>query len=207
LWQQGYRTFKWKIGVANVKAELPLFQQLSVQLPGGARLRLDANGGLDLALARLWLAHCNPEQVEFLEQPLPPSEFEAMQALCTHSPIPLALDESAATLVQLKDCYQRGWRHIFVVKPAIVGSPQHLRNFCQQNPLDLVFSSVLEGPIARQAGLRLAAELGTPGRAVGFGVTQWLGVEEESAKDGWEKLGKAVPKPSPPATPPIGLCT
>ncbi|MEB3211198.1 MAG: o-succinylbenzoate synthase, partial [Leptolyngbyaceae bacterium] len=40
-YQQGDRTFKWKIGVAHLQQELTLFQQLMEQLPADVWLRLD----------------------------------------------------------------------------------------------------------------------------------------------------------------------
>ncbi len=58
-WQDGYRTFKWKIGVANLQQELEQFHQLINTLPAGAKLRLDANGSLNLAQAHLWLQECD----------------------------------------------------------------------------------------------------------------------------------------------------
>jgi o-succinylbenzoate synthase len=177
LWQQGFRTFKWKIAVAPLAEELEILRQLLQQLPPTSRLRLDPNGGLDQQSLRRWLVACDPQRVEFIEQPFPKDEFESLLALSRYSPIPIALDESVATIPQLIDCYQRGWRGIFVIKPAIAGSPRRLRQFCRQQPLDLVFSSVLEGAIGRQAALQLAQELGNPQRAQGFGVDHWLATE------------------------------
>jgi o-succinylbenzoate synthase len=174
LYHQGDRTFKWKIAVDAPETEIKLYQQLVEQLPAGVKLRLDANGGLDWRSANLWLQVCDPSIVEFLEQPLPVSEFANLLALSCQSPIPIALDESVATIDQLAACYQKGWRGVFVIKPAIAGSPRRLRQFCQQHSLDLVFSSVFESAIGRQTALRLAAELGSPDRALGFGVNHWF---------------------------------
>ncbi|HAA31219.1 MAG TPA: o-succinylbenzoate synthase, partial [Cyanobacteria bacterium UBA8553] len=87
---------------------------------------------------------------------------------------PIALDESVATIDQLEECYQKGWRGIFVIKVAIAGSPKRLRQFCQKHDIDTVFSSVFETSIGRQAALQLAAELSNPNRAVGFGVNHWF---------------------------------
>jgi O-succinylbenzoate synthase len=86
----------------------------------------------------------------------------------------IALDESVATLQQLENCYQQGWRSIFVIKPGIVGSPSRLRKFCQQHQIDVVFSSVFETAIGRQAALKLAAELSSNHRAVGFGINHYF---------------------------------
>lgn len=177
LWQQGYRTFKWKIGVTKISEELHLFEQLQQAMPPQAKLRLDANGGLTLQKTTQWLEACRTANVEFLEQPLPVNQFEAMLELAAQYPTPLALDESVATLAQLETCYTKGWRSIFAIKPAIAGSPRHLRQFCQTNHLDTVFSSVFETEVGRQAALQLAAELSLPDRAVGFGIDHWFEAE------------------------------
>jgi len=174
-WNQGFSTFKWKIGVASIEEELQVFDQLRQALPSGVRLRLDANGGLSTKEAHQWLRACDDvEIVEFLEQPLPLGQFEAMLEMTHQYATAIALDESVATLEQLEVCYQRGWRGIFVIKPAIAGSPRRLRQFCRENSIDAVFSSVLETTIGRKAALRLARELLGKNRALGFGVTQWF---------------------------------
>lgn len=177
LWSQGDRTFKWKIGVAPLHAEIKIFQDLVQVLPPTAKLRLDGNGGLSWQSANEWLGacdQCDPAKIEFLEQPLPVDQLDAMLQLGRQYSTPIALDESVATLDKLAACYQRGWRGIFVIKPAIAGSPSRLRQFCQVNKIDIVFSSVFETAIGRQAALKLAAELSGPNRAVGFGVGHWF---------------------------------
>ena len=180
-WNQGSRTFKWKIGVAAIEEELQVFNQLIQVLPPPAKLRLDANGGLSWQDANQWFKIVDEVgRVEFLEQPLPPEQFDAMLEMSTRYSTPIALDESVATLNQLEDCYQRGWRGIFAIKAAIAGSPRCLRQFCQQHNIDAVFSSVFETAIARQSVLQLATELSNPNRAVGFGVNQWFNEDEAS---------------------------
>lgn len=172
--EQGQKTCKWKIGVFSLPEELAWFQQLIQVLPDKMRLRLDANGGLTFSEAEQWLKVADAsEKVEFMEQPLPPSQFEEMQELSRHFATPLALDESVGTLSQLEACYLQGWRGVFVVKCAIAGYPHSLRQLCQNYPLDLVFSSVMETAIARQAVFRLATKL-SPHRAFGFGVNDWF---------------------------------
>jgi o-succinylbenzoate synthase len=114
-WEAGHRTFKWKIGV-DVQ-ELELLEQLVGALPPTAKLRLDANGGLGVSAAREWLKMCDRLGIEFLEQPLSIDEFDAMLNLAAEYATPLALDESVATLAQLKTCYDAGWRGVFVIKP------------------------------------------------------------------------------------------
>ncbi|UIE40448.1 o-succinylbenzoate synthase [Leptodesmis sichuanensis A121] len=183
FWQRGDRTFKWKIGVADLETELALFQELMAQLPRNAQLRLDANGGLRIAEAERWLQVCESWPVEYLEQPLPPNQLNDLLKLSAQYSTPLALDESVATLEQLKTCYERGWRGIYVIKPAIAGFPSHLRQFCQSHAIDAVFSSVFETTIGQQAGLKLAAELGNCDRAMGYGIAHWLNESHENPSD------------------------
>lgn len=180
LWNQGYRTFKWKISVAPIYHEMEIFHQLIQDLPPSAQLRLDANGGLSWQEAEEWLQACDQVGVEFLEQPLPMDQFNPMLELSSQHSTPIALDESVATLEQLQMCYQLGWRGIFVIKPAIVGSPKCLRQFCQQHAIDTVFSSVFETRIGRQASLQQAAELSPLNRAVGFGIDHWFDGDHET---------------------------
>ncbi len=152
------------------------------------KLRLDANGGLSIAESRIWLKIADECQIiEFIEQPLPPSQWLEMLQLSQDFTTGIALDESVANLRQIEECYQQGWRGIFVIKPAITGSIQGLRNLWGKYPLDLVFSSVLETNIGRKAALRLAQEYPKKERALGFGVQQWF---NNSDPDWLEKLWK-----------------
>lgn len=188
LWQAGYRTFKWKIATAALEQELAWCQTLLQTLPTESQLRLDANGGLTLPQAEQWLELCDRHSIEFLEQPLPVTQFEAMLHLQTHYTTTIALDESIATLQQLQHCMAQGWQGVVVIKPAIVGSPAKLRQFCQHQALDAVFSSVFETAIGREAGLRLAAELGNCERAMGYGTTHWFNLDWQDFDELWQHL-------------------
>ncbi|CAD5971018.1 o-succinylbenzoate synthase [Planktothrix agardhii] len=187
LFQQGYQTLKWKIGVDEITTEINIFKQLvkivieTLSSPQKIRLRLDANGGLTFEQAEYWLETCdliNANQdlieIEFLEQPLSISQLDLMLELCDRYSTSLALDESVANLQQLNFCYQQGWSDIFVIKPAIFGSPRKLKNFCQKNKIDTVFSSVFETDIGQNSALKIASELLLYNRAVGFGINHWF---------------------------------
>lgn len=168
-------TFKWKIGVSSIEEEVKIFTRLIKILPIGGKLRLDANGGLNLPEAKKWLELADRVgTIEFIEQPLSPECFDLMLNLSADYATAIALDESVATVRQLEDCYYQGWKGIYVIKPAIAGFPQHLRRFCREHSIDAVFSSVFETKVGRKAVLNLAAELSNRDRAVGFGVNDWF---------------------------------
>jgi O-succinylbenzoate synthase len=168
-------TYKWKIGVESFTQERSIFEQLIELLPQNARLRLDANGGLDLETAQRWLSLVDQVgQIEFIEQPLSPNQFSELLTLSQNFKTAIALDESVANLRQLKNSYELGWRGIYVIKAAIMGSPRQLEKFCRNHAIDSVFSSVFETSIGQQAVLTLAQELNNCDRALGFGVDQWF---------------------------------
>jgi len=175
-WSKGQTTLKWKIGVAPLSEETTLFQKLLALLPKGATLRLDANGGLSLDQAERWLDCCAAySQVEYLEQPLPADQVEAMQGLADRFPTPIALDESVATLPDLKRYHCQGWRGVFIVKPAIAGNPQELLAFCQEHRPAVVVSSVFETAIAhRYIAHRLFPNLPAPRRTPGLDTQRWF---------------------------------
>ena len=197
LWERGYGTFKWKIAVDTTAYELEIFHHLIQILPTSAKLRLDANGGLNYQEAQIWLENCDcinshPQsspEIEFIEQPLPVGELQSTLALSRDYQTVIALDESVATLNQLIDCYKQGWRGIFTIKPGIAGSPSRLRQFCQHHEIDTVFSSVMETAIGREVALQIAIELSTQPRAFGFGIDSWFTEDEETwLQDLWRHL-------------------
>jgi o-succinylbenzoate synthase len=162
-------TFKWKIGVKPLTEEIEILQQLVEVLPPQAKLRLDANGGLNISQAKeLLIVTENLRAIEFIEQPLSPEYFTEMLTLSREYSTRLALDESVASLARLEQCFKAGWRGVFVLKAAIMGYPSRLRQFCRDRSIDIVFSSVFETKIGRQAVLNLAVELNNCDRAVGF---------------------------------------
>jgi o-succinylbenzoate synthase len=171
---QGYSTFKWKIGVLPIDREIAIYQQLMAALSANAKLRLDANGGLNSAEAEQWLEICSQEsRIELIEQPLGVDEIERMQELDQRYGVSIALDESVATFALIQAAYSRGWRGIYVIKPGIAGFPWRLAEFISQHQLDVVFSSVLETSVGREAVFQLAAGLRLT-RSMGFGVDGWF---------------------------------
>ena len=172
---QQYNTFKQKIGVQSFEQERSLIKELMSYLPTQGKLRLDANGGLNLETTKRWLEFAELEnKIELIEQPLPPEDFSTLLALSRQFKTAIALDESVANLTQLQNCYDQGWRGVYVLKAAIMGSPRRLAQWLQTHPIDALFSSVFETAIGRQNVLELAVKWGNPNRALGFGVNHWF---------------------------------
>ncbi len=171
-WELGHRTFKWKIGVMGVAEELTILDRLLTALPQGAKLRLDANAGLSYDNACTWLSSLPVNSIEFLEQPV--ASLSEMLRLAERFEIPLAVDELVSNLGRLRDCYEQGWRGIYVIKPCIAGSLGELSEFIQERELDVVLSSSLESSIGQRAILRWAAAERMVDRSAGMATSGWF---------------------------------
>ncbi len=167
---RGFGTMKWKVGVGAPEAELALLPQVLAVLPPSGRLRLDANGAWDLATARRWLEACAGQPVEFIEQPFPVGQEAPVLELAAAFPTRIALDESVAQPADLHRWLEFGWPGIYVVKPALAGSPHQLLRLLESYEAEAVFSSAFETAVGARAALLVAARADLRGHAVGFGT-------------------------------------
>jgi o-succinylbenzoate synthase len=169
----GFRVFKWKVGVGAADDERGILEDLLGVLPGGSRIRLDANGAWDRRTAEKWLGFASERPVEFVEQPVAPDSRGAedtLLGLAADHPVPVALDESLADGGDIERWLGLGWKGFFIVKPSLVGDSRGALAKLAEAHARVVFSSALETALGAQAGLRLA--FAWPGRmsALGFGV-------------------------------------
>ncbi|MEO0794368.1 MAG: o-succinylbenzoate synthase [Verrucomicrobiota bacterium] len=172
---KGWRTFKWKIGVLPAAEELAVANELAASLPDGAKLRLDANGGLAGGFPA-WLDWCaqHVEIIDYLEQPLPPGFEGEMLADGYAKGVPIALDESVAGVGALTDLSARFPQATMVVKPSLLGSMWQFLDWRTEYPeVHLVYSSGFETAVGFRAAFGLASIDPQP-RPSGFGVVEFL---------------------------------
>ena len=191
--ESGWLSFKWKVGVGDLDQELGLLDELMALLPAYATLRLDANGAWTRRQAEKWLARCADRPVEFVEQPVAPTDVDSLMGLAQDYPVKLALDESVVRLAEAREWQGRGWPGVFVLKPALAGSLAELAGWAEQTKADVVLSSAIETALGRSAILRFAMAhpdlvKRSPGFAVGdvFGDHRWDGpITGPVLDDGW----------------------
>ena len=171
----GHDTFKIKIHRGDIHREIAFCEQILELLPSFAKLRLDANGRLAIAEAEKLFQWANQKsQIDFIEQPFPPNQHKDTLIFQQKYRTAIALDESVCTIASLKAYYTPDSPFIYVLKPAIMGFPSQLKEFCEINPgADLVFSTVFETEIGHQFVTRLAQSFGKD-RAFGFGGKHWF---------------------------------
>jgi o-succinylbenzoate synthase len=177
----GFRTFKWKVGVGDLADELALLDDVIATLPGGAKLRLDANGAWDARQATRWLERAAERPIEFIEQPCFAGAREGastvrktedvLRGLAEDYPTAIALDESLVGANDVERWIADGWRGVFVLKPALLGDPAPVLARLSAAKADVVFSSSLETAVGAHAALQVAfAWKADKPRALGFGV-------------------------------------
>jgi O-succinylbenzoate synthase len=157
--EAGFRVFKWKVGVGDIANELALLDDVCAKLPGGSKLRLDANGAWDRRKAERWLERCAERPVEFVEQPIAATARAAgdtLLGLAGDFPTPIALDESLVGEGDVERWIGLGWPGIFVVKPALFGDVQRALVRLAHVEADVVFSSALETAVGARTALRVA---------------------------------------------------
>ncbi|MFW6449051.1 MAG: dipeptide epimerase [Halobacteriota archaeon] len=92
--ERGHRILKVKLGTADDRARIDAVRAVAPD----ARIRVDANEAWRPKEAVAMAEHLADRDVEFLEQPVPAEQPEAMAAVTAASPIPVAADESCVTL-------------------------------------------------------------------------------------------------------------
>ncbi len=167
-WGEGFRTFKWKIGVESPEKERGIYRDLRAAVPAEARFRLDANGALDVSGTRKWLDLLDETGAEFLEQPLPPEGFEEMRKLQETTLTPIALDESVAHARDFEEAHRLGWRGLYVIKPAIFGAMREGEALLPAVRPRVVVSSVFETSVGYETVLRWASRWQSEGFAAGL---------------------------------------
>lgn len=188
LLEAGFRAFKWKVGVGDLSDELGVLDDLLARLPAGARLRTDANGAWDRRRAERWLECCAERPIEFVEQPIAPDARGAedlLLGLAADYPVPIALDESVATVEQITHWLGIGWPGVFVLKPLLLSDPRAALAALRARRAPVVFSSALETAVGARTALRLAFEEAPAdgARALGFGV--WPLFQDGRADGPW----------------------
>lgn len=91
---EGFRCLKLKIGALNFEEEYALLKSLRGEFSEhDLELRVDANGAFSPGEAPMILARLADLHIHSIEQPIKPSQPEAIARLCEQPPIPIALDE------------------------------------------------------------------------------------------------------------------
>ncbi len=172
----GFTAFKLKLGAESArnipeesfsrtreKEDVEQVRAVRSALGSEARMRVDANGAWDLEAAKATLAELEPLGIELAEQPV--AGLEAMAGLAASTSIPLAADESVASLQEAEKAVALGACAYTGIKLSKVGGPEAALAIADVLPAYV--SSALDGPVGIAAAAQVAislAETGHPER-------------------------------------------
>jgi L-alanine-DL-glutamate epimerase-like enolase superfamily enzyme len=171
----GFATFKLKLGRESVKSgvqhyfsqtrEMDVGQVRAVREAVGPapRIRVDANAAWDLDTAKRVLAELEPYGIELAEQPV--ASLEEMAELAASTSIPLATDESVASLDEAERAAAMGACAYTGIKLSKVGGAEAALAIADVLPAFV--TSALDGPVGIAASAQVArslAETGHPER-------------------------------------------
>lgn len=164
----GFTTFKLKLGAESVKrgVEQPFSQTRdsgdieqvrAVREAVGpeARIRVDVNAAWDLETAKERLGELEPYGIELAEQPV--GTLEEMADLAASTSIPLAADESVASLEEAERAVAMGACAYTGIKLSKVGGPEAALAIADVLPAFI--TSALDGPVGIAAAAQVALSL------------------------------------------------
>jgi len=159
--ERGFETVKVKVGIGDDAGRLAAVRAAAGL---GRAIRIDANGAWSPAEARAHLRVLEPAGIELCEEPV--RGREAIRALSAQTPIPLALDESAADPGAL----DRQVCALACLKISSCGGLTGLLSAAARARAagyEVYLASTLDGPLGIAAALHAAAVL-SPTRACGL---------------------------------------
>lgn len=178
---QGYGSFKVKVGALSLEADVARVAALRESLGAASRIRLDANRAWDFDDAREAIRQLAAFDIEYLEELLAAAENSGLAQLRKSSAIALAADESAASESATRAVLDAGAADWIIVKPSAVGgvrSAARIARVARDRGVEVVVTSLLDAAIGRTAALHVAAWWGggEPGlRACGLATGHLLG--------------------------------
>lgn len=160
----GFATFKLKLGAESVKtvlqerflrsreSDVEQVRAVREALGPGARVRVDVNAAWDLETAKQRLSELEPYGIELAEQPV--ATLEEMAQLAESTSIPLAADESVASLEEAERAAAMGACAYTGIKLSKVGGPKVALAIADVLPAYI--TSALDGPVGIAAAARVA---------------------------------------------------
>lgn len=147
----GFSTFKLKLGAGG--DDVGQVRAVREAIDPMARIRVDANGVWSVEEAVRVLKAIEPFDVELAEQPV--ATMVELAQVAAESPVPIAADESVATLIDAERAKDSGACSIVGVKLSKVGGVAAAEQIAALLPTFL--SSALDGPVGIAAAVELAA--------------------------------------------------
>jgi L-alanine-DL-glutamate epimerase-like enolase superfamily enzyme len=165
--RDGFTTFKLKLGAESAKTvpqegfsrtrvgDVEQVRAVREAVGPSARIRVDVNAAWDLETAKERLGELEPYEIELAEQPV--ETLEEMAELAAATSIPLAGDESVASLEEAERAAAMGACAYTGIKLSKVGGPEAALAIADVLPAFI--TSALDGPVGIAAAAQVALSL------------------------------------------------
>lgn len=154
----GFNCIKMKIGAIDFQTEINLLKSIRKEFtPKDMELRVDANGAFTPSEALEKLKILSDLDIHSIEQPIKQGQVEAMATLCTHTPLPIALDEELIgvfTVTEKKKLLQTIKPQYIILKPSLVSGFKGCDawiEIVEQNQIGWWITSALESNVGLNA--------------------------------------------------------
>ena len=162
----GFTTFKLKLGAESVKSppqedfsqtrgDVEQVRAVREAVGPSARIRVDVNAAWDLETAKRRLGELEPFGIELAEQPV--GTLEELAELAAATSIPLAADESVASLEEAERAAAMGACAYTGIKLSKIGGPEAALQIADVLPAYI--TSALDGPVGIAAAAQVALSL------------------------------------------------
>lgn len=124
-----------------------------------ATILLDVNQAWEREEAKSMIKKLTFTNIALIEQPLIAKDLEGMQAVTSHSSIPILADESAFNLQEVKNIIHTKSAHMINIKLMKCGGiykALEIIHYCKKKRIKCMMGSMLEGPYSIRAAMLLA---------------------------------------------------
>lgn len=194
--EAGYTGLKVKVGV-QVERDVEMLGEIKRALPD-IYLWADANQGYTLAQAIAFGRGMARIGLDVLEQPLPANDLAGLRRLRAAIDVPLALDESVVSSLDLLAAIRQEALDALVIKVAKMGGlypARHIMAMAQDAGLDLLGSGLTETRLGLAASAALFAAFGVA-HPVDLNGPQFLG--DDPVADGPDITAGSIRLPTGP---------
>lgn len=170
----GYSCLKIKVGAQSLTTDAARLTAVRDAVGPEITIRADANGAWSRSTARDAINRFSEADIAYLEQPLPASDLDGLAAL-QGGATQIAIDETLC-IHPLADILQRNVADIMIIKPMVLGGVDQARQAAQRirtTGRDVIFTTTIDGVVARTAAAHLAASLPTS-RPHGLATAEYL---------------------------------
>jgi L-alanine-DL-glutamate epimerase-like enolase superfamily enzyme len=174
---ESFDTLKIKVGAQSAEQDAARLTAVRAAVGPNLRIRVDGNGAWTEAEARARIQALAPARLEYVEQPVPPADFEGLRKL--RSLARIAADESLGTAGAREGLFggKRPAVDVLVFKLPVVGGLLRARRFAAlawDVGVEVVVTSAMDGAVSRAGAAHLACTLPLEGPAHGLATGHLL---------------------------------